>query len=62
MTFRFNGIGTTLAGDRWLNENEYDDISQNKNFNKILKKLPIENEEDQFRFRIGVCKIFCVND
>ena len=59
MTFRVNGIGTTLSGDRWLNSEEYYLFSQYKDFHEIIKKLKrdknleIKTNEDLFRFRIA---------
>ncbi len=59
MTFTFNGIGTSLFGDRWINEIEFYSISKNKDFKEIISSLPIETEEDLYRFRIAT-KSFCI--
>ena len=59
MTFTFNGIGTTLSGDRWLNGEEYLALARHKDFKKVTQglmntpELKIETKEDLFRFRIA---------
>jgi len=59
MTFSINGIGTSLVGTRWLNEMEFYEISKNKDFKEIIKELPIEKEEDLYRFQIAT-ESFCI--
>ena len=59
MTFTLNGFGTTLAGDRWLNELEWYHLINQKGFLKTIKKLPIHSEEEKYRFRIAT-KAVCI--
>ena len=59
MTFSINGCGTRLCGARQVTSDEFDIIMETENIEEIIQSLPIQKEEDVYRFGVAT-KAFCL--